>query len=110
MERFVHMLRLGLQPMAVLQDMCLKRNTDMKTIQQFIYYCNSSGIAIQREAANMMIEQFAQHKQRLDTMQQNVYSNMHKAGVPIEAIQQKAELEGVVWNPMSNERPHEEYK
>lgn len=64
-------------------------------------------LAIQKEAANMMIEQFSQHKQRLDTMQQNVYSNMHKAGVPIKAIQQKADLEGVVWNPMSREGANE---
>ena len=101
MQRFLHMLPLGIQPLVVLQDMCLKKNMNSRTLQQFVHHCTSSGIAIHKETAQIMIDQFIKHKERVETIQKDAYSKMLKAGVPMEAIQQKAELEGVVWNPIS---------
>lgn len=100
MERFLYMLRLGLEPMTVLQNMCLKKNMDISTLRQFVQHCTSHGIAIQRESAEHMIEEFTKHKQKSIIKQKSVYCKMHNAGVLEEAIQQKAELEGIVWNPM----------
>lgn len=98
-QRFARLVDIGVAPMAVLQKMCTEKRMDVQSLQHFVHHCVSSGISLQRESAEYMIESFTCYSDQMNSAQYRMYERMYKAGTPIEAIQQRASLDGNEWTP-----------
>ena len=101
-QKFVRMTEVGIAPIVVFQKMCTERNMNPSTLQNFMHHCVSSGLTIHREGAECITESFMKYTEKIKCLQHKTYDKMLHTGVPLEAVKQRAELDGIEWNPLSN--------
>lgn len=94
LRSFVKMLNAGVGPNAVLQHMCTKTNMSVNTLQAFLRYCEENEYNLNQTAAAAMITGFEHHKAQMEESSAFVYRNMERYGVDVEAIRQKASIDG----------------
>ena len=101
MDKILKMHKAGLQPLAILQRLTCTPGICVNDLHSFVDTCRKLNWALHEQTARVFISTFELHKHATENIRKDVYSKMQRSGVDVDAIAQKARMEGFLFNPLA---------